>query len=115
MSPAEEAAHLKRRKEIWAELQSAQVEPVESKRADGRGHRQAEFAKDTSARSGKSKPTINRAIHRAEALGDDITRVKGTSLDKGVELKSRFMCFRSRLSAFWSRLPGVKSRFLSYA
>jgi len=104
LSPAEEAAHLKRRKEIWAELQSGQVAPVESKRDDGRGHRQKEFAAETSTRTGVNKRTINRAISRAEALGDDITRIKGTSLDKGVELKSRFMCFQSRLKAFQSCL-----------
>lgn len=36
--------------------------------------------------SGESKRDVNRHLARAEALGDDLPRVTGTSLDKGVEL-----------------------------
>ena len=33
-----------------------------------------------------TKQAINQHLARAEALGDDLPRVTGTSLDKGVEL-----------------------------
>ena len=33
-----------------------------------------------------TKQAINQHIARAEALGDDLPRVTGTSLDKGVEM-----------------------------
>ncbi len=45
-----------------------------------------EFAADTAKVTGESKSQINRHVARAEALGDDLPRVTGTSLDKGVEL-----------------------------
>lgn len=51
----------------------------------GRGQPQA-FAVETAALTGETKSTINRHLARAEALGDDIREVVGTSLDKGVEL-----------------------------
>lgn len=44
------------------------------------------FVTDTSKKTGKPERTIRRDVARAEALGDDIDRVPGTSLDKGVEL-----------------------------
>ena len=44
------------------------------------------FAADTAALTGEDKRTINRHLARAEALGDDLDKVTGTSLDKGVEL-----------------------------
>ena len=36
--------------------------------------------------TGESKRAINLNLARAEAIGDDLERVTGTSLDKGVEL-----------------------------
>jgi len=33
-----------------------------------------------------TKQSINQHLARAEALGDDLDKVAGTSLDKGVEL-----------------------------
>ena len=45
-----------------------------------------EFANDTAKVTGESKRDVNRHLARAEALGDDLPRVTGTSLDKGVEL-----------------------------
>lgn len=50
----------------------------------GRGNTQ--FAAETAAVTGESKSQINRHLARAEALGDDLEKVTGTSLDKGVEL-----------------------------
>lgn len=43
------------------------------------------FASETAAITGESKRSINQHLARAEALGDDIDRLVGTSLDKGVE------------------------------
>lgn len=43
------------------------------------------FAAETAAITGESKRSINQHLARAEALGDDIDRLVGTSLDKGVE------------------------------
>ncbi|MHB1114638.1 MAG: hypothetical protein ACYC03_15705 [Acidovorax defluvii] len=48
--------------------------------------RPTEFASETAAVTGESKSQINRHLARAEALGDDLDKVTGTSLDKGVEL-----------------------------
>ena len=44
------------------------------------------FAASTAAITGEDKRTINRHIARADALGDDVERITGTSLDSGVEL-----------------------------
>lgn len=82
LSPAEEAAHLKRRKEIWAALRPESGTNCSA--LSGRGNKN--FASETSEKAGRTKQDINRSIRRAEKLGDDIERVKGTSLDKGVEL-----------------------------
>lgn len=85
LSPAQRTAAIKRRKEIWealhpAERVSAQLEPKPM------GGRPTEFASETAKVTGEAKSSINRHLARAEALGDDLPRVAGTSLDKGVEL-----------------------------
>lgn len=51
-----------------------------------RPQNQQQFAAETAAITGESKSQINRHVARAEALGDDLPRLVGTSLDKGVEL-----------------------------
>ena len=51
------------------------------------GHAQAKaFAAETAAVTGQSVRSIQRDIARADALGDDLKRLFGTSLDKGVEI-----------------------------
>ena len=63
-----------------------QVEPVIPSVAK-HGHAQEKsFAAATADASGMTKQAINRHLARAEALGDDLDKVTGTSLDKGVEL-----------------------------
>lgn len=88
LTEAEEAAHLKRRKEIWeARLQSEKVLPIESKRADGKGHRAEGFASETAAITGQTKQTINNKIARAEAIAPDVLKeITGSRYDKGVVL-----------------------------
>ena len=80
LSPAQQAEHLARRKEVWEALQNSG-----STCATNRG-RPKEFARDTADRTGAAKASINRDIARATAIGSDIKLVAGTSLDKGVEL-----------------------------
>jgi len=46
----------------------------------------ASFTADTAAKTGKPERTIRRDATRAKALGADLDRVAGTSLDKGAEL-----------------------------
>jgi len=41
---------------------------------------------DTAAKTGRSRSAVAQDVARAEALGDDIDRVSGTSLDRGIEL-----------------------------
>ena len=83
--------HIKRRKQIWEALhpmgiQVGQVVPPEV------GYRKPPpqskaFAAYTAAAAGITKQAINRHLARAEAIGDEgLDRIKGTSLDKGVEM-----------------------------
>ena len=55
---------------------------MDEKRGPGRP---TEFATDTAKVSGESRSGIYQHLARAEALGDDLPRVTGTSLDKGVD------------------------------
>lgn len=99
LSAAQRSHYTKRRKQIWEALYPTQKE--ERQRVSDlpeqvgqlvppvakHGHQQEKaFAASTAAITGEDKRTINRHIARAEALGDDLPRVQGTSLDKGVEL-----------------------------
>lgn len=92
LTNAQRTVATKRRKQIWEALhpapkvQVAQVEPPEI------GYRKPPpqdkaFASATAEATGQSKATTNRALARADALGDETLKaVVGTSLDKGVEL-----------------------------
>lgn len=93
LTSAQRSKAVKRRREIWealhpvAKVQVAQVAPPES----ATGYKQPPpqekaFAAETAAVTGESKSQINRHLARAEVLGDDLDKVTGTSLDKGVEL-----------------------------
>lgn len=82
LTPAQRAAHVKRRKQIWEALHPNSGTNCPS--LGGRGV--TSFAAETAEVSGDSKRDVNRHIARADALGDDILEVVGTSLDKGVEL-----------------------------
>jgi hypothetical protein len=48
-------------------------------------HRSA-FIDDTAAKTGQSRRAVARDVARAEALGPDLDRVAGPSLDKGAKL-----------------------------
>lgn len=82
LTPAQRAVAIKRRKEIWEALHPKGVSIC-----DTLGGKQAiGFASETAKVSGEPKASIHRHLSRAEALGDDLLKVAGTSLDKGVEL-----------------------------
>ena len=90
LTAAQRAQAIKRRKQIWealhpAEIQVGQLVPPEIGYGKPPPQRQ-KFASETAAISGESKRDVNRHLARAEAIGDDLERVTGTSLDKGVEL-----------------------------
>lgn len=87
---AKRASETKRRAQIWAALNPT-GSSCASRRTDGtfeagESGNPTRFAADTAQSVGRSKASINRDLHRAEALGDDLQEVQGTSLDKGVEL-----------------------------
>jgi len=91
LTASQRAQAIKRRRQIWealhpAEIQVGKVCPPES----ATGYKQPPpqekgFAASTAAVC-ESKSQINRHLARADALGDDLERITGTSLDKGVEL-----------------------------
>ena len=94
-TPAQRAAAIKRRKEIWEVLHptvggtTCPTNEDPDLRRDGRRkgpQHEKDFAADTESKTGEWKRDINRHVARAEALGSDIHEVVGTSLDKGVEL-----------------------------
>ena len=67
-------------------LEVEQVIPPQVTSHGGARPQTKSFASETAASTGMTKQAINRHIARADALGDDIDRLVGTSLDKGVEL-----------------------------
>lgn len=88
LTPAQRAAAIKRRKQIWEALHPGGTN-CSTSLADGRKagpQHEQQFACETAAISGQSKQDINRHLARADALGPDLLAVAGTSLDKGVEL-----------------------------
>ncbi len=69
-----------------AHLEQKQIrQPVAPVAKHGRAQAKG-FAASTAAITGESVRTIQRHIARAEAIGDDLLRLQGTSLDKGHEL-----------------------------
>ena len=92
LTASQRASAIKRRRQIWEalhpeEIQVGKVCPPESVTGYKQPPPQEKgFAASTAAVSGESKRSINQHLARADALGDDLERIKGTSLDKGVEL-----------------------------
>lgn len=91
LSPAQEAAHIARRKEIWGEINGNETggENFTTSLSDGRKagpQHEKKFAAELAEITGEDKSGINRKLRRADKLKDDIHRIVGTSLDKGVEM-----------------------------
>ena len=92
LTASQRAQAIKRRKAIWealhpgGKLEVGQIGPPQDAAHGGARPQRVEFANDTAKVTGESKRDVNRHLARAEALGDDLDKVAGTSLDKGVEL-----------------------------
>ena len=75
------AQAIKRRRQIWealhpAEIQVEKVFPPEIGYGKPPQHEQG-FAAATATAAGMTKQAINQHLARAEALGDDLERIKG--------------------------------------
>ena len=86
LTPAERALFTRRRKEIYEALHPETKNGAHG----GRGGKTNEtdnlsFSKDTADRTGVDRRTVERDAARG-SIGDDLSDLKGTSLDKGVEL-----------------------------
>jgi ParB-like chromosome segregation protein Spo0J len=91
LTPAEQAAHHARRKELYEQRHSQS----KGSRRDGRGGRKKNdpqnadhsktYAEDAAAKIGKSRDTVERAVSRGSEI-PDVASLAGTSLDKGAEL-----------------------------
>lgn len=111
LTTSQRTAYTKRRKQIWdalhpakvnqrfesvfdaigienPETEVAQVAPPQFSGQIGGARPQTQgFAAATASATGQSKATTNRALFRADAIGDDaLSKVTNTSLDSGVEL-----------------------------
>lgn len=95
LTASQRTKYTARRKQIWEALhpeerQVAQAAPpipeVDSLGRSKSPQQTQSFAAATAESTGQSKATTNRAIARADALGDDVERITGTSLDSGVEM-----------------------------
>lgn len=91
LTASQRAQAIRRRKQIWEALHPVDTggKSLSTCLSDGRKagpqHEQG-FAAATATAAGMTKQAINQHLARAEAIGDDLERVTGTSLDKGVEL-----------------------------
>jgi len=83
LSPAQEAAHIARRKAIWEEINGGETRQTLAG-LGGRGNK--EFASELAAITGDAPSGIRQKIARARKLGPSINLIAGTSLDKGVEM-----------------------------
>jgi len=92
LSSAERASHLRRLKEIYeAKFQETRKGAQGGSRA-GKGTRRragsakSSFSAMTAAKIGRSRRCVEREVRRADQLGDDLERIKGTPLDSPTEM-----------------------------
>jgi hypothetical protein len=95
LSPAERAAHVGRRKEIYEKLNPETKHGAargvgKGKRGSGKGKSKepklGSFSASTAKATGQSKTKIKRDAKRAKDLGERLNKINGTCLDTGVEL-----------------------------
>ena len=88
MTPSQESAAVFRRKQIYEALHPETKHGGNAGGPSGQfGHTATDrFTAATSEATGKDERNIQRAAARGEALGDDLSAIAGTSLDKRVEL-----------------------------
>ena len=85
LTPAQRAAAVARRKEIWEAIHPETA--IRRNPAKGKPPvPEASFATDTERATGEDQRRTREHLRRAEALGPDLHAIIGTSLDKGVEL-----------------------------
>ena len=79
LTPAQQAEHLAKRKELWAARKVGGTSCPTKK-----PQHEKQFAADTSDATGPDKRTINRAIARADGVTDEARDlIRGTEHDKG--------------------------------
>ncbi|WP_445222654.1 hypothetical protein ACKWRH_20905 [Bradyrhizobium sp. Pa8] len=89
---AEKALHIRRRQEAWEEINGspkaigARAANAAMGKGDATEKSSVAFTKETAKTSGKDERTIRQAARRGKELGDDLHKIAGTSLDKGVEM-----------------------------
>lgn len=95
LSPAQEEFHLLRREVLWGEIfaEENSGEEIFPTRSSGKlktlgPQHQKKFAAEVAEITGLDKSGINKKLARARVLGDELLRIEGTSLDKGVEMKA---------------------------
>lgn len=104
LTASQRASAIKRRRQIWGALhpdnqrfdsvwdalepggKTLSTRSEGGKFAAGNDGGGKGFAASTASAAGMTKQAINQHLARADALGDDLERIAGTSLDKGVEL-----------------------------
>jgi ParB-like nuclease domain len=92
LNASQEAVAMRRRKEIYETLHPETKATYNGGGFRGNRHTgklvgdNLSFTSATTTATGKYRRSIERAVARAEALGDDLDDIAGTSLDKGVEI-----------------------------
>jgi hypothetical protein len=88
LSPAEKAMHVGERKAVYERLHPKTKNGGDrtSKHAKSEQNEKSAFCSDTAEKTNRSRRSVEIDAARAKVLGDDLKRVTGTSLDKGVEL-----------------------------
>jgi hypothetical protein len=95
LTPSETAAAVSRRKEVYEKLHPETKQGATGGTNKGKAKSEVvkiassvdRFTKDTAKKSGKSERAIQLAARHGKAIGaDNLAKITGTSLDKGVEL-----------------------------
>ena len=86
LTASQRTGYTKRRKQIWEALHpetevGTDFPPQFSGQLGGARPQTQGFASSTAEASGMTKRSINQHLARADALGDDVERITGTSLD----------------------------------
>jgi ParB family transcriptional regulator, chromosome partitioning protein len=84
LTPAERALFTRRRKEVYEALHP-ETKAAQNASKERKTSANSAFVSDTAEKSGVSRRTVEMDAARG-SIGDDLSDLKGTSLDKGVEL-----------------------------
>ena len=86
LTPSERALFTARRKDIYLALHP-ETRATQNASLERKTSEKSAFVSDTADRTGTSRRTVEMEAARGAAIGDDVlAAVKGTCLDKGVEL-----------------------------